>query len=142
MPTRFSDRFGPGGFNRFIQHGVVYTNVHYRQAATLTGVGHATLFTGGNSTDHGIVGNDWYDQVSKSVVYCAGDTSHPVLIEGSDPSRGRSPRNLTTSTIGDELILAYGKSRVFSVSTKDRSAILSGGHLGKAFWYNSAKEHT
>jgi predicted AlkP superfamily pyrophosphatase or phosphodiesterase len=50
-----------------------------------------------------------------------------------------SPRNLTASTFGDEIILASGgRSRVFSISIKDRGAILPGGNLGKAFWYSSS----
>ena len=31
-----------------------------------------------------------------------------------------------------------GQSRVFSVSGKDRGAILPGGHAGKAFWYSKS----
>jgi hypothetical protein len=46
-----------------------------------------------------------------------------------------SPRNLLVSTAGDELVIhSGGRSRVFSVSIKDRGAILPGGHTGKAFW--------
>nr|MBA3272361.1 alkaline phosphatase family protein [Chthoniobacterales bacterium] len=40
-------------------------------------------------------------------------------------------------TIGDEMIVASGgRAKVFSVSIKDRAAILSGGHRGKTFWYD------
>ena len=46
---------------------------------------------------------------------------------------------MLVETIGDVLIGASdGKSKVFSVSRKDRSAILMGGHKGKAFWYDGA----
>ena len=47
--------------------------------------------------------------------------------------------NLLSSTIGDELVISNnGQSRMFSVSIKDRGAILPGGHTGKAFWYSKS----
>ena len=56
-----ADRFGPGGFRYPMENGVVYDNAHYQHSTTFTAVGHATLFTGGNSPQHGLAGNDWYD---------------------------------------------------------------------------------
>jgi len=42
------------------------------------------------------------------------------------------------STVGDELRLATGfRSKVLSVSIKDRSAILLGGHYGTAYFFHS-----
>jgi predicted AlkP superfamily pyrophosphatase or phosphodiesterase len=53
---------------------------------------------------------------------------------------GTSPKNLRQSTIGDELVISRGAgtSRVVSVSVKDRAAILMGGRLGKAYWWDPA----
>jgi hypothetical protein len=52
---------------------------------------------------------------------------------------GVSPRNLAASTFGDELVVHNGgRSRVFSVSVKDRGAILPGGHAGKALWFSNS----
>ena len=34
-----------------------------------------------------------------------------------------------------------GRSRAFSVSVKDRGAILPGGHAGKAFWFSKSSGH-
>jgi len=49
---------------------------------------------------------------------------------------GASPHNLLADTLGDELKLAtQGKSKVFSVSLKDRAAILPGGFAADgAYW--------
>lgn len=140
MPRRFLHRFGDGGFRYLMKHGVWFTDAHFRHATTMTGAGHATLFTGGNPAEHGIVGNDWWSARAGSRVYCVHDRAHDVLgdVQAHDHSKfpGTSPRNMRGSTIGDELITASGgASRVFSVSVKDRAAILPGGHLGKAFWY-------
>jgi Type I phosphodiesterase / nucleotide pyrophosphatase len=98
-----------------------------------TAVGHATQFTGGNSPQHGLAGNDWHDESRGGQVYCVEDDWHPIIGKEPKAHEGTSPRNLTASTHGDELILASGgRSRVFSVSIKDRGAILPGGRLGKA----------
>ena len=142
MPWRYYDRFGKGGFRYLMDSGTSFSNAHYKHATTFTAVGHAALFTGGNAAQHGLAGNDWYDQESGERVYCVEDPDNPLI--GKKPSaktkhKGTSPRNLTSSTTGDELVLASGgASRVFSVSIKDRGAILPGGQLGKAFWYSSS----
>jgi predicted AlkP superfamily pyrophosphatase or phosphodiesterase len=137
FPSRFKDRFGPAGFRRLMNDGVVYINAHYGHATTTTAPGHATLYTGGYARQHGVAGNDWYDQTTGQRVYCVEDNQHTIIGKASKPHSGTSPRNLTSTTIGDELVLATGgKSRVFAVSIKDRGAIIPGGHLGKAFWYS------
>ena len=137
MPLRFRERFGPDGFRYLMDRGAVFTGAHYRHATTRTAVGHATLFTGGHAAQHGIVSNKWTDAETGADVYCVADARHSVIGGVPDPNRGASPRNLTSTTIGDELVLATnGRSRVFAVSLKDRAAIIPGGHLGKAFWYD------
>jgi predicted AlkP superfamily pyrophosphatase or phosphodiesterase len=139
FPWRFKDRFGPSGFRYLMDTGTVYTNAHYQHSTTFTAVGHATIATGGSAAQHGLAGNDWYDVATGKRVYCVEDDRHPLIGKDVKAHKGTSPRNLTSSTIGDELVLASGgRSRVFSVSIKDRGAILPGGHLGKAFWYSSS----
>lgn len=137
MPIRYADRFGAGGFRYLMEQGYHYRNAHYRHANTFTAVGHATLATGGNTPEHGIAGNEWYDRVKGVEVYGVEDLSCTVLGAEGAAAAGRSPRNLTSSTFGDELVAATGgASRVFGVSIKDRGATLMAGHLGKAFWYD------
>jgi len=142
MPWRFSNRFGEGGFRYLMSKGTSFTNAHYRHSTTFTAVGHATLATGGNAAQHGLAGNDWHNTETGERVYCVEDPRHPIIgkeVTAKTKHAGTSPRNLTSSTIGDELVIASGgRSRVFSVSIKDRGAILPGGQLGKAFWYSSS----
>ncbi len=130
---RFKGRFSDNGFRYLMDGGVDYTNAHYRQSNTITAVGHATLFTGGHPPQHGIASNNWFDLNTGKRMYCVGDAKEKIL--GTDKA-GPSPRNLLASTIGDQLVLASGmKSRVFSVSIKDRGAVIGAGYKGKAFWY-------
>jgi len=137
VPGRFKDRFGPDGFRSVLERGTYYRNACYEHANTVTAAGHATLATGGNPAQHGIVGNEWFDVVSGRPVISVEDERYGEPGGPSGAGAGRSPRNLTASTFGDELVLASGgRSRVFAVSIKDRAAILLGGHLGKAYWYS------
>jgi predicted AlkP superfamily pyrophosphatase or phosphodiesterase len=132
---RFGDRFGPGGFRHLLENGTHYTNAHYRHANTETAPGHATLATGANPSAHGIVANDWIDRLTGAFVYNTEDDRHHLIGREPKAHEGVSPRNLLASTVGDELVAhTAGRSRVFSVSIKDRGAILPGGHAGKAFW--------
>lgn len=139
LPMRYRERLGKGGFRYLLEQGTHYLNAHYRHANTETAVGHATLVTGADPSRHGIVSNYWFDQTSGETVYNTEDDRHHILGKKPKPHKGVSPRNLLSSTIGDELVLSNaGKSRVFSVSGKDRGAILPGGHAGKAFWYSKS----
>ena len=134
---RFADRFENGGFRYLLESGTHYVNAHYEHANTETAPGHATLVTGAYPSRHGIVANDWIDQQSGDFVYNTEDDRHHVLGKEKRPHEGVSPRNLQSTTIGDELVVhSGGRSRVFSVSAKDRGAILPGGHMGKAFWFS------
>ncbi len=139
LPMRYRGRLPKGGFRYLLEQGTHYANAHYRHANTETAVGHATLVTGADPSGHGIVGNDWIDPKTGAFVYNTEDERHHLIGRRPKPHSGVSPRNLLGSTIGDELVLSNaGKSRVFSVSGKDRGAILPGGHAGKAFWYSKS----
>ena len=139
LPLRFRDRLPAGGFRYLLEQGTHFVDAHYRHANTETAVGHATLVTGADPSRHGIVANDWIDPKTGAFVYNTEDDRYHLIGAKKKPHKGVSPRNLLSSTIGDELVLSNaGQSRVFSVSGKDRGAILPGGHAGKAFWYSKS----
>lgn len=142
FPLRFRDRFGEGGFRYLLERGTFFTNAHYTHAITETAPGHATLYTGADASRHGIIGNNWLDRETGKPTYNSEDSRYQILGEESGKGVGTSPKNLLSSTIGDELVLATaGRSRVFAVSGKDRGAILPAGRLGKAFWYSKRSGH-
>jgi len=127
----------PDGLGKIFAEGTVFTGAEYTYLTTFTAVGHATLFTGTQPFMHGIIGNEWLDEAMGEQVYCVEDSTHQILDFPTKAHEGTSPRNLESSTIGDELVRASGgKSRVFSISGKDRGAILPAGKTGKAFWYS------
>lgn len=131
--SRFRQYFGMGGFNFLLDSGANFTNASYKHAANVTGPGHATMLSGTYGNVNGIIANDWYDRSKHEKVYCVGDET--VSIVGAT-GEGRSSRNFTGSTLGDELRLKNGfRSKVISLSNKDRAAILMAGkNPTGAFW--------
>jgi predicted AlkP superfamily pyrophosphatase or phosphodiesterase len=139
LPTRYADRLSDKGFRYLMEQGTWYTDAHYQHANTETAVGHATLATGADPSRHGIVANDWINQKTGGFVYNTEDKHHHIIGREPKAHEGVSPRNLLASTISDELVVHNGgRSRAFSVSVKDRGAILPGGHVGKAFWFSKS----
>ena len=139
FPMRYKDRLGEGGFRYLMEKGTHYINAHFQHADTETPIGHAALFTGTYPAHNGIVAGNWFDVDKGRVIYNCEDDRYPMI--GKEPAKGegRAPSNLLSSTIGDELMISNnGHSRMFSVSIKDRGAILPGGHTGKAFWYSKS----
>lgn len=135
---RFADRYKEGGFKRLMNEGFMMKNGHYNYIPTYTGPGHASVYTGTTPATHGIIGNSWYVRSLNGSLYCAGDST--VTNVGGTVSSGQiSPRNLLTTTITDELKYATNKrSKVVGVAIKDRGASLPAGHLGDAYWFDSA----
>jgi predicted AlkP superfamily pyrophosphatase or phosphodiesterase len=150
--NRYENGFGKGGFRFLMDKGTVYTNVHYQHANTETIVGHATLATGTFPSQHGMVGNVWFDREAGELAYNIEDPDTPIIPtreneakgEQVDPAQkksrtqGRSPAVILAPTFSDGLAAYYGgRAKIFSVSGKDRSAVSMAGHAGKAFWYST-----
>src|ERR1700691_4777510 len=136
---RYRDQFGEGGFRLLLDHGANFTDCNYDYANTRTAPGHATLFTGAYSNGHGIVANEWWDPKKKKMVTSVEDDDAKLVgIDGA--KTGASPHNLLADTLGDELKLAtQGKARVFSLSLKDRAAVLPGGFAADAAYWIEPK---
>lgn len=133
LPLRYQERFGAGGFRYLLERGAWYTAAHHPHSYTETIVGHTTLATGAYPSRHGMVANTWFDPATHDIVKNIESTKWKLV--GSD-STGASPERILSSTLGDELLLATaGRSKVFSVSFKDRGAVPMAGHAGKAFWF-------
>jgi predicted AlkP superfamily pyrophosphatase or phosphodiesterase len=132
---RFENKFGEGGFKRLVRDGFMATNMHYNYAPTVTGPGHASIYTGTTPAVHGIIGNDYYDKEEKKIVNCVEDKTQNTI--GADqPGKGVSPKRLQTTTITDELkLFTQRKAKVIGVSIKDRGAILPAGHLADGAYF-------
>ncbi|MFM8595758.1 MAG: alkaline phosphatase family protein [Flavobacteriales bacterium] len=133
---RFQHLYTSGGFNRLMNKGTNCRNVQYNYVPTYTAPGHASIYTGTTPSNHGIIGNDWYVRDTKQNVTSVSNSKF-AAVGGVATSAGAAPLNLRTYTITDQLKMASPKSKVISVSIKDRSAILPGGHLSDGtYWYD------
>ena len=135
---RFESKFSENGFKKLMKGGMNCHNTQYNYVPTYTGPGHASIYTGSTPGNHGIVANEWYVRSRKTETNCVGDSLVKTVGSNSDDGQ-KSPRNLIANTITDQLRLTYTNSKVISVSIKDRSAILPGGHLSNgSYWYDYA----
>lgn len=131
---RFESKFGSGGFNRLINEGFMLKNAHYNYAPTVTGPGHASIYTGTTPGIHGIIGNEFYDKFAKKMAYCVEDSAARMV--GTASRGGRSPWRMLTTTVTDELeLFTNRKAKVIGLSIKDRGAILPAGHMADAAYF-------
>lgn len=134
---RYYDRYQQGGFKRLLNEGFSCENTTIPYIPTFTACGHASIYTGSVPSVNGIAGNNWIIQNSLKTTYCTDDSLAKTV--GSTSSAGEmSPRNLLTTTIGDELRLATNfRSKVIGIALKDRGAILPAGHAANAaYWFD------
>jgi len=137
---RYSDRYKTnGGFQRLLTQGFSNENTFIPYTPTITACGHTCIYTGSVPALNGITGNGWYDREQGRMVYCTEDKAMKTV--GASGSAGEmSPKNLRTTTIGDELRLANNfRSKVIGIAIKDRGAILPAGHSANgAYWYDGS----
>lgn len=136
---KYQERYGDGGFKRLLDQGFSCENTMIRHAPTVTACGHSSVYTGSVPAINGIAGNSWYDRSWGREISNVEDST--VTGVGGNPKENKSPRNLLTTTIGDELRIATNyQSKMVGISIKDRGAILPGGHTANAaFWEGSGK---
>ncbi len=133
---RYQERFSDNGFKRLMREGFNCENTLLNYIPAVTAIGHTSIYTGSVPAIHGIAGNDFH--IDGKQTYCTDDAA--VATVGSNSDAGKmSPHNLKVTTIGDELHLATNyRSKVISVSLKDRASILPGGHTADgAYWFDA-----
>jgi hypothetical protein len=139
--THFAGYFCDGGFARLRRLGACFENATLSYGSSATGPGHATLATGRIPRHHGIVANKWYLDASATTSRHAVDDPNCEMVglpPGSDGG-GKSAWQLIGSTLGDEMKRRDPRSRVFSVSLKDRAAIyMAGKSADGVFWWDKA----
>jgi predicted AlkP superfamily pyrophosphatase or phosphodiesterase len=152
----YLDRFDPwyrpakqgqtfGGFRYLRAFGADFADAHHGQVPTATGPGHAALLTGAPAALTGIIGNEWFvpsmasDPTTEGIMYCVYDPLAKVV--GGGDTKPMSPRNLLTTTLGDELKMATaGQGKVVAVAFKDRAAILMAGHAADTvIWFDNTQ---
>jgi hypothetical protein len=124
--------YGDRGFNRLLDEGLVYSNIHYDfpnldKASTI-----ATIYTGANPSYHGITAENRYLVETHQEISSFLDNNYM----GDFTTEKLSPLPLKVSTITDELKIASGgQSDVFAFAPNASQALASGGHAANsAYW--------
>lgn len=134
---RFRSEYA-GGLARMLDEGFSCENTMIDYIPSTTANGHTSIWTGSVPAVSGIDGNYFYD--GARWVYCTEDST--VQSVGTKSAAGQmSPHYELVTTIGDELKLATDfRSRVISVSLKDRAAILPAGHAADAAYWEDKED--
>ena len=131
----YNYELGEGGFKTLLTDGYRCNNTIIDYVPTVTAAGHASIYSGTTPAFHGIAGNNFMLN-GENVTSVQDDSERAV--GGNEKTRGKSPRNLITTNIADQLMLATDfKSRTVGIALKDRASILPAGHhpVG-AYWYD------
>jgi len=131
----YNYEWGEGGFKTLLTDGYHCNNTIIDYVPTVTAAGHASIYSGTTPAFHGIAGNNFMLN-GENVTSVQDDSERAV--GGNEKTRGKSPRNLITTNIADQLMLATDfKSRTVGIALKDRASILPAGHhpVG-AYWYD------
>ncbi|HEY3744960.1 MAG TPA: alkaline phosphatase family protein [Gemmatimonadaceae bacterium] len=126
MRTDYLPRFAQqltGGLGRLYRGGAVFTNGFQDHAITETAPGHSATMSGRFPVHTGISANS------------AGVNDTTVTLIGA-AGPGASPFRFQGTTLADWLTAKDSRTRVLSVSRKDRAAILPIGRSKQSvFWY-------
>ncbi|MGD2035077.1 MAG: alkaline phosphatase family protein, partial [Bacteroidales bacterium] len=134
---RYWDKFSDYGFKKLINRGTYCENTSFNYLFSDIGVGSATISTGTNPSEHGIIAKSWYNNLQDEIISYIHDEN--VSTVGGDYEAGRfSPKYLMTTTYADEIKLANNfKSKVIGISMDPAPAIFSSGHTAdQAYWYD------
>lgn len=128
----FYQNFGEGGFKRLLNEGLVYNNIEFEFSGLDQASAFASLFTGSYPYYHGISGKKMFDWKNNEEVSILFDKEYL----GNYTRDHYSPKNLLSSTVGDELkIASKGRSDVYAIAPDAEAALLSAGHTANgALW--------
>jgi len=131
-PNKWEPLFGDGGFKRLQKDGAWFTKCHYPYAYTLTAPGHTSLVTGTTPSKHGIIANEWVD---RSIGESINSTTPPP----EEKKNGGGPYRRKSESVGDVLLrVLTGKSRVASLSIKERAAVLMAALRAQiCYWFGA-----
>lgn len=127
------------GFKRVTTEGLVFNELRYESAPTVTAAGHATLFTGAYPETHGVVANEWFDGETGKPRLATEDSAYQIIGRSSEPRDGTAPTWLRVPTLSDSVRVANAAGKAVVISGKDRSGIIPAGHGGLAVWFDAER---
>jgi predicted AlkP superfamily pyrophosphatase or phosphodiesterase len=136
---RYSEKLSDDGFKHLVAEGAFCKNARFNYLLTQSRPGMATIATGTTPSVHGIVSNKWFSRSTNAEIDAVADDKC-TTIGGSFFSGKFSPKNLITSTYGDEIRMVDPRSKVVGISLDPASAILTSGHNANGvFWIDNER---
>lgn len=128
----FRHKYGTKGFNRLLENGLVYSNIHYNFPNLNKASAIATLYTGANPSYHGIMSEKRYIPESDREISSFFDDNYL----GNFTTEKLSPLPIKVSTLADELKVASGgQSDIYAFAPDASQAFASGGHAATAAYW-------
>lgn len=134
---RFWDNFGSKGFKKLAINGTYCQDANFNYSLTQTAPGYATIVTGSEPSEHGIVSNFWFNPLTGKKEICIEDSRCKVV--GDKTAAGNySPKNIFSTTFSDEAkLFNRGHSKIISISLNPYGSILTGGFAANAaYWFD------
>lgn len=130
---RYGNNLTQDGFKRVMNGGAYYTDAYYDFSQCTTSATLATIATGANPSEHGVIGESWWSYTDGSYKSLITDIkSHPVPF--STGSGSYSAKQLFTPTMGDMLMESNPESKQFTIAIDPLSAIVLNGKHGTPIW--------
>lgn len=137
---RYAANFCNGGFERLRNGGAHFTNAHLGYLNTSTPAGLATITTGAQPSEHGVVGTHWWNFVDGTRVELINDNKS-YSVDFSTGSGNYSPHRLVAPTLGDMLIADDSRNKQITIAIDPVSAITMNGKSGVAYWAETNQTH-
>ena len=136
--VRYSNNYSDNGFVKLANEGTQFSNARHITSTSYPFIGIASLVTGATSSQHGIVGNGWFNYTTNEWVDMFKDYERVGV--GTAIERGAfSPKNIMVQTIGDLLCSRNDSSKVIVIGHDHRNAIIAGGsNPTDVYWLDTA----
>lgn len=135
MIERYWEAMSENGIKRLFRTGISFDHMQYDLSYISNASGIATLATGTWPSHHGIIGDSWFDPLTRMQKFACGNNPFEVFHAAHTHF---SPALLQQPTLGDMLKLqTHGKSKVVGISMNPVAAILGTGRSADlALWMN------
>jgi hypothetical protein len=136
--TRYWDDFGEDGIKKLAVYGAWCQNNRLNYSLSMSSSGFATITTGAEPTEHGIVSDYWYSPLSDNLNTSIGDKKYNAI--GAKANKYQfSPKQLLCTSFSDEIDLYnQSESKIYSLGLDPKGAVLSGGFSANAaYWFDT-----
>ncbi len=125
-----------GGFARIYSRGVVCHDARYNHLVSNVSNGLATLSTGADVSQHGIIDASWYSHITNIKERFAEDDFTHVIGSHLVTGAGVSPRKLLVSSLTDAWRQSYPMARLYTMAYDANDAVLLAGRSADlALWF-------